>query len=57
MQFMLMPAALLNIGFTSLAVYASEAGYIDRHIWDIRPERIQNDVLVSYAMQLVMARN
>ncbi|PPJ54238.1 hypothetical protein CBER1_05157 [Cercospora berteroae] len=49
---LLVPAFLAGTVFTAFCLLASESYGMDRHIWDVRPERFEKIVLAGWAAQL-----
>jgi hypothetical protein len=49
-QLFLIPAWVILVGFTACAVWATEAGIDDRHIWDMRVQNYSNALLVSQSV-------
>jgi hypothetical protein len=49
MQALLIPSWLLSIAFTIVAVFASNEGLADRHIWDVRATQYPDVALVRLA--------
>lgn len=46
-----MPGWLLNIGFTTLASYASYHTFVTRHVWDTPPLLFEGDALVRETVE------
>jgi len=46
---LLLPAWLLSIAFTSIAIWAADSHLVGRHIWDTLPSKFQLEALVSVA--------
>lgn len=44
---LLIPSWMLLLGFTIVAIWSSENGTLDRHMWDVNPLKYQTVALVS----------
>jgi len=48
-QVFLLPGWLLLLGFSICAIWSSEAGIVDRHVWDLEITKYEPDALVLIA--------